>query len=211
MKTILLTGATGGIGSTIKEILERAGDKVMAIAHSDADLTSYSSIESLEKKVSKKIDWIICAHGFIINETELEKQSPEDILKTFEVNAVSMAYIAKALLPHLNPGGGMIFLSSTSALSPNGRYAAYSASKAAVNAFAQALARNKPEFTFIAVCPGPTNTSMRENLAHDAAKQQSPTVVAEVVQKIISGESTYQSGDIIVVKNGEISKAGGLN
>ncbi|HYF12704.1 MAG TPA: SDR family oxidoreductase [Candidatus Paceibacterota bacterium] len=208
---ILLTGASGGIGSAIRESLEKNGARVLGFDHTNADLSSYEGVKKIDEKVdNERLDWLVCAHGFIDFETDFLKQTPENIKTTFDINTLSLFYLAQMALPRLNPGGGMIFISSTAGLAANGRYSAYSASKAAVNALAQALARNQPDFTFISVCPGPTNTPMRENLAHDAAKQQSPAAVAEVIKNIIEGQGDYKSGDIIVVKNGEVSKAGNI-
>ena len=96
----------------------------------------------------------------------------------------------------------MISLSSTAGVQANGRLPSYSASKAAANALSQALARNKPDYKFFSICPGPTNTPMRERTSHDAATKQSPMVVAGVVDELIADSTTYTSGDIIVVKDG---------
>jgi|SRR3989344_1077366 len=213
MQNILLTGAQGGIGSAIEQILQQGGDHVIGVDRAEADLSSYEDIQKLEKRVAdegKPLDWLIFAHGFIDTETDLEKQRPEDIEATFRLNILSIVYCAQLFLKHLRKGGGMVFLSSTAALSPNGRYAAYSASKAAVNAFAQALARNRPEQVFYTVCPGPTNTPMREKIGDDASRSQPPSAVASVVADLISGKTDYKSGDIIVVRDDKISKAGGL-
>ncbi len=213
MKTILLTGADGGIGSAIKETLETAGNEVIPITRADADLSSYSDIEKLEQKISAegtKIDWIVCAHGYIDTETDLEKQSVEAIETTFKINSLSLIYIAKYFLKDLNQGGGMIFLSSSAGVEANGRTAAYSASKAAVNNLAQGLARNRSEFSFISICPGPTNTQMRERLAHDSSTKQSPALIADIAHKIISEESAYKSGDIVSIKDGEEKLVSGI-
>lgn len=204
MKTILLTGADGGIGSAIKEALETAGNKVISVTRADADLSSYSDIEKLEQKIASegtKLDWIVCAHGYIDTETDLEKQSVEAIEATFKINSLSLVYLAKYFLKDLSQGGGMIFLSSSAGVDANGRTAAYSASKAAVNSLTQGLARNRSELSFISICPGATNTPMRERVAHDAATKQSPKLIADIAQKIISGESGYKSGDIISIKD----------
>lgn len=212
MKTILLTGAAGGIGSATKTALEATGAMVIAVDRQDADLSSYDDIKALALRVVKKtpLDWLVFAHGFISAETELEKQNPEEIKTTFDLNILSVIYLTQLLLPHLRPGGGIVFISSVAGLHPNGRYAAYSASKAAVNAFSQALARNKPAYTFYSVCPGPTNTRMREKIATDAKTSQPPVVVAGLIATLISGASDYKSGDIIVVRDGKISVAAHL-
>ncbi len=212
MKTILLTGAQGGIGTAIAQILKQNGNNVIGVDRAEADLSSYEDIQKLEKRIAGEgtvLDWSVFAHGFIDSETDLQKQRPENIDATFQLNIVSIVYCAQLFLKHLRKGGGMVFLSSTAALSPNGRYAAYSASKAAVNAFAQALARNRPEQVFYTVCPGPTNTPMREKIADDASQSQPPSAVASVVADLISGKTDYKSGDIIVVRDGNVSKTGG--
>ena len=210
MKTILLTGASGGIGAAIKNELEALGHRVIATTQADANLGKWEDIVRLKERVlatGAQLDWVICAHGFIDTEQTLEQVTQENIETTFAVNTLSIIYLAQQLLPHITQGGGVIALSSAAGLEANGRMAVYSASKAAVNNFMQGLARNRPEQKFFAVCPGPTNTPMRERVAHDAAKQQAPSVVAAVVADLIEGRGDYLSGDVVLVKNGETSIA----
>ena len=209
MKTILLTGASGGIGSATKAALEATGAHIIAVERQDVDLASYEETKAFSDRVAKEasLDWLVFTHGFISTETEFEKQKPEEIKLTFDLNILSVIYLTQLLLPSLRPGGGVVFISSSAGLTLNGRHAVYSASKAAVNAFSQALAHNKPGLLFISVCPGPTNTAMRERVAHDAAKQQSPDVVAQIIVDIVSGLPEYKSGDVILVKDGSVSVA----
>lgn len=208
MKTILITGASGGIGSAIKENLEAAGHKVLSPSQAEADLSKRKDIEKLKEKILQEvdhIDWIICSHGFIDTETVLEQMTPEHIDATFTINTLSIIYLAQQFLSCIPAGGGIISLSSAAGIQANGRISIYSASKAAVNSFMQAMARNRPEQKFYALCPGPTNTPMRERTAGDASKQQSPDVVAVVAADLVEGKGEYKSGDVILVKNGETS------
>lgn len=149
-----------------------------------------------------EIDNLVCAHGYIDTETDLEQQSPLAIEKTFAINTLSIIYLTKTLLSRFTKGGGVIAISSSAGIDANGRTAAYSASKAALNNFIQGMARNRSELSFIAICPGPTNTPMRERIAGDAATKQSPTLIAASVLRIISGETEYRSGDIVSIKDG---------
>jgi len=207
MKTILLTGANGGIGSATAAALRAAGAEVIGIDRDDADLASYADVKKLAEKDDTRFDWLVFAHGFISAETEFEKQRSEEIKMTFDINTLSCIYLTQLLLPSLREGGGIIFVSSAAGVEPNGRIATYSASKAAVNAFSKALSRNKPNLSFYSVCPDATNTAMREQIFHDASKHQSPMVVAEVIAQLVNGTGGYKSGDVILVKDGETSVA----
>lgn len=212
MATVMVTGASGGIGQAIAESLTRAGHNVISISHKDANLGLQMDVEQLQKKLSsEQIDWIVCSHGFVGTSISIDEESAEDLHTTFDTNIFSLFYIAKLFLPTLSKNGGLVFISSTAGLVANGRLASYSASKAAVNSLAQALARNKPDYKFFSVCPGPTNTPMRERTAHDAATKQHPDVVASLVQDVIEGVGEYTSGDIIVVKDGATSIASRLS
>lgn len=204
---ILVTGGDGGIGSAIVASLTHAGHDVIVTTRADTDVSSVEAVHTLKTRVGK-VDWIVAAHGYIDTETVLEQQAPSHIEETFEVNTLSLFWLAREFLPDLLQG--MVVLSSSAGLTPNGHYAAYSASKAAAHALIQALARNHKTLTFIAIAPGPTNTAMRERVAGDAAKMQSPTVIAEEVKNIVARENDYTSGDIILIKDGACSIASRL-
>ncbi|MEK7628420.1 MAG: SDR family oxidoreductase [Patescibacteria group bacterium] len=212
MANILVTGADGGIGSAICTLLRDAGHHVVKVTRTDADLASAHAIKTLKEHIAttQEFDWVICAQGFIDTETVLEKQTPDTIAATFNINTLATIYLAQQFVPHLARGGGMIAISSAAGIQANGRFSVYSASKAAVNSFMQAMARNRPEQNFFAVCPGPTNTTMRERIAHDAKEMQSPKVIAEVVATLINHASSYKSGDLILVKDGSATLAGRL-
>ncbi len=210
MKTVLLTGASGGIGAAIKELLEQEGNTVISIDHAEVDLSSYAEIEKFEQKIASegmRFDWVVLSHGFIDTETDFKEQTLENIERTFMLNTLSHLYLTKLLLRHLNPGGGIVFISSTAGINGNGFYAAYSASKGAINTFAQALARRYEEYSFYSLCPGPTDTAMRQKIGGGEGAQAS-VEVAKAVSSILGG--AYTSGDVIVVRKGEVSLASTL-
>lgn len=233
MKTVLLTGAGGGIGHALLSAL--AADeayRVIAVTRrtpspklqttpengerlirKTADLSSFAEISDLEASIRRRnisLDWLVFAHGFIDSKTALEKQRPEDIATTFQVNVLSVIHLCQLLLKHMSNDGGILCLSSTAGLEANGRYAAYSASKAAVNNFMQGLARSRPALTFFTVCPGPTRTAMLEKIGGDLAGGQEVSVVTEVMLRIMARPADYKSGDIIVVRDGRVALGGRL-
>ena len=154
------------------------------------------------------LDWLVFAHGFIDSETMIEKQRPEDILTTFQVNVLSVIHLCQLFLKHMRDGGGIICVSSTAGLEANGRYAAYSASKAAVNNFMRGLARNRPALTVFTVCAGPTRTAMLEKIGSDVAGAQDVSAVTDVLLRLMARPADHKSGDIIVVRDGQVTLGG---
>lgn len=140
---------------------------------------------------TEEIDWVIMAHG-VLNE--------EKIRDTFEVNVEHCIYVTQELIPRLKKG--IIYISSTAGIRGNTKLPIYSASKAALNSYAQTMARKHLDLQFYALCPGPTNTKMWQSLGLEG-KAQDPSEVAKAVQRIMTGE--FKSGDIITVRNGVVT------
>lgn len=233
MRTVLVTGANGGIGSALVRRLLRDGEyRVIAVTkpkqvidkqtgrkasdqliERSADLSSYSDIAKLEKYIAKSsfdLDWLVLAHGFIDDETVLENQRPLDILTTFQLNILSVIYLCQLLIKHMVNGGGIIAISSSAGLAANGRYAAYSASKAAVNNFMQGLARNRPALSAFAVCPGPTSTAMLKKIGGDFTTAQDASVVGELLLQMIRRRTSNKSGDVVIIRDGQLTLAARL-
>lgn len=178
---ILLTGATGGIGSAIKKSLK--GHEVYA---PKGDLSTVKGVKGIPKE---SYDWLIFAHGFIGEEAEET---------TFLVNTVSCIAMTKLFMP----SKGVIFIASTAGLYGNDKFPVYAASKAAIIMYATSLVKKHPEVAFFTVCPGPTDTKMWRGLGLEGTPQP-PSAVADVVHAIMEGG--YKSGDIITVRNGQVS------
>jgi NAD(P)-dependent dehydrogenase (short-subunit alcohol dehydrogenase family) len=202
---VLVTGVHGGIGSAISNTLKGRGDQILGVGREDADLSKLEGVEALatQSSISAPFEWIVCSHGFIDSPNDFLEQDPALIRQTFEINTLSCIYITQLLFRQLKPGGGIIYISSTSGLWGNGNWPVYSASKGAVNIFAQAMARKYRDFNFIVVCPGPTTTPMLEKSAGKEATGQDPHYVAEVIAAITAKQSEYRSGDVLSVRNGE--------
>src|SRR3546814_6790802 len=73
--------------------------------------------------------------------TFVRKESLETFESVLRTNLTSAFVVASACLPAMAPGGRMVFLSSSSDHAPQPGRSAYSASKAGLNAFAGALAK----------------------------------------------------------------------
>lgn len=216
-KIMLITGATGGIGKETALMLAKENAVILAVGRNkkrlvslkntiiasgglchiyNIDLSQPKKIKNLCQKIKKEfksIDWIIHSAGYIA--------SSEHITKTFNVNLFS--FIELVNLFNRNIKRGAIAISSTAGIWGNQKYPVYSASKGALNVYCQSLARqfSQKKLSSISICPGPTNTPMREKIAHDALSHQSPKIIASVIKKIISGKSNYKNGDIIIARD----------
>ncbi|MDO8495013.1 MAG: SDR family oxidoreductase [bacterium] len=219
-KKIIVTGASSGIGQEIAISLANAGALIIATGRNksrlhhlqksiiadggrcsvyDLNLSNYSEIKSFinfTKKNFRVIDWIVNSAGHIA-----KKETLQNAELTVRVNFLAPYYLIHLLLPFLNKEGGIINISSTAALRSNPTFPVYSASKAALHVLSTALAQRPSSSPCFTICPGPTNTPMREKIAGDAASKQGPEFISRCVRKIILGKSRYQNGDIIVVRD----------
>lgn len=207
---VLITGTTGGIGVAIREMFAGMNAEIIELNRADADFSSMREIGALASgsALDKEYDWVVFSHGYVDAEKKFLNQKPEEVEKTFAVNTLSVIRLTQLFLPKLKSGGGVIYISSVAALTANGFTPAYSASKAAVNTFAQSLAHNRLDLKFFSICPGPTKTAMFQKLQGDMARAQPPEAVVHVVQEIISG--SFASGDIIVVRDSQTKVAAHL-
>jgi len=222
-KYAIILGAHGGIGFPITQTLLSLDYTVLGTELTESalpqygdqftsyvlDLTNAAGVEQFVSKAVSRgaIDILVNAAGFIDeNEPSLDVSSAT-IEKTLAVNLGSVARITEAFLPHLAPDARIIHISSTAALWGNPQFPIYSASKAGLNTFCRSIAKQfaATEKGVYCVCPGPTNTSLRERIAHDASKHQDPTKIAEVVRGIIDRTSPYKNGDVIIVRDGKES------
>ncbi len=227
---ILIFGASGGIGRAIveniiklklpmiltgrnkKELLElekKVSSQGIFCKSFILDLAKKESIKKLAAALNKKSlspNWIINAHGYIETAGNLVGQDIEELESSFQINFISNLYIMKFFLPFMVIEGGIINISSSAALKPNGKYAVYSASKAALDALSQAVATSinfseNKNISIFSVCPGPTNTPMRKKISKDTALAQDPKCITDIIDLIIQKKSNYKNGDIIIVKD----------
>lgn len=227
-KYAVIVGATGGIGSAVAKYLVGAGYIVIATGTKQGELAklqkrfgkkniipykidleeskTYEKFYSFVKNKTNTIDWLIHSAGFIDKREPALKYDKEIIKKTFLINTEAVIAMTYLLLPIINDHGGIISISSTASLWGNSQYPIYSASKGALNVFGKSLARNmlKNKQSSIIICPGATNTKMRQRLAGDAKTKQDPSIIGEVTKLIVQKSKKYKNGDMIVVQDGKI-------
>ena len=223
-RTVLVTGASSGIGEAMARQLAlrkarlvltaRSEDKLHALAAefkrlgADAavyphDLAQPGAARALWERLDEghRPDVLINNAGFGIL-GRVVTNGPEEIEQMMALNATNLAVLSRLALPEmLRRGfGGILNVASMAAFTPAPYFAVYSASKAFVLSFSEAL-HAECEGTGVAVtclCPGITRTGFGDRADMDAAffrKGESAERVAETgLDALLRGDRTVVSG-----------------
>jgi short-subunit dehydrogenase len=152
-KTILITGATSGIGSALFSQYVANGDKVIACGRNKAKLSAISSLAHLtcafdvnnteqvkqEAEHVGDIDVLILNAGdcrYINNVKQFDGELFSDVIST---NLSSLGTLLSCFLPKMKRGGQVVFISSSATILPFPRSEAYGASKAGMDYLANSL------------------------------------------------------------------------
>lgn len=170
-RTIVITGASSGIGKGLKEVFEKKGDHVIDISRNGHD---YKCDVGDDKKLKEvfddiylnhgEIDILITCAGYGISGA-VELLPEEATKKQFDVNFFGTANACKYAIPMMKKQSKIIIISSATALFPVPFKTYYCASKAAVSSFAQGLKMelSKTGIQVTSICPGDIKTNFSQN------------------------------------------------
>lgn len=197
-RTVIVTGAAGGLGRAFAEAFARRGD-VVVIADIDrtgaeraaselaaegldvvgtgVDVTDAASSASLAALAAASgpggIDVVVnnAAIYATLTRSPFEEIDEAEWDRVMAVNLKGPWQIARACSPHLNDDGRIVNVSSATVLSGSAHWAHYVASKAGVIGLTRVLARELGArgITVNAVAPGFTLTEASHGLIEDAA------------------------------------------
>ncbi len=179
MSTVLVTGASQGIGLELCRKLVRRGDTVIAACrHASSGLralgcrvvegievTDDAAVARLASAVAgERIDVLVNNAGILSEET-LGELDFERMRRQFEVNALGPLRVTRALLGNLGRGSKVVIVTSrmgSIADNGSGGYYGYRMSKAAVNMAGVSLARDVRErgIAVLLLHPGMVATGM---------------------------------------------------
>ncbi|KAM3083890.1 hypothetical protein ACMFMF_001252 [Clarireedia jacksonii] len=185
-KTILLTGASRGIGLAIAKKLLRENHNVVLVARTSGpmeelkkqypeqvevvvgDLSDFKiGPQAVDKTVQRfsKLDSLIINHGTLSPVKRIADTSPEEWRALFDINFFSALAFITPSLPHLRTTHGTILLTSSgAAASAYSTWGAYGSSKASLNHLAQTLGVEEPLITTLSIRPGVVDTDMQKEV-----------------------------------------------
>jgi short-subunit dehydrogenase len=197
-ETVLVTGASSGIGRELARRFAEDGSRLVLVARRQerlralaldleakhgtesilwaADLTEGGSRRELFHDLSSRgvgVDVLVNNAGFgfhgRVAETEREVQ-----LAMVELNVAALTELTRLFLPGMvaRRRGGILNLASTAAFQPGPELAVYYATKAYVLSFTEALAEELRGSGVVATClaPGPTGTEFQETAHMERAR-----------------------------------------
>ncbi|KAJ2744334.1 hypothetical protein GGI20_003061 [Coemansia sp. BCRC 34301] len=177
----IVTGASRGLGKAIAQEFLRQGISVLGVARSFSELPSskgeaaltpciadVTKAEDLERiieecKASKQpLVALVNNAGTVDPIARLSDMDSDAWRLNFEVNVVAVVALTQKALPMLRATEGRVVnVSSGAAVNVHQGWAAYCASKAALNMLTQSIAMEEPDVVAVAVRPGAVDTDMQ--------------------------------------------------
>lgn len=199
-KVCVVTGASSGVGAATATMLAAQGAKLVLVGRHQAhlagtakaveaaggssvtvvaDLCDDDAHEAVRKEAVSaygSVDVVVHCAGLLEKGT-IEEATVESIDRMWRTNARAPMLLTKALVPHLNEGSAIVFVSSTVAHTGFPAYAPYTATKGAIEAFSRSLAIElAPRVRVNVVAPGFISTPMLTD-QYPEAPQMEPWIL----------------------------------
>jgi len=221
---IIVTGASRGLGRAICDRLIAQGHEVFGLARSVDDLPfpamacdvrDYDQVKAVARELRKSkanVTGVINAAG--VAAMNLAVTTPQSTTeKVIAINLMGTIYCCQLLAPLMmrNNAGSIINFSTIAvALGLKGE-SIYVASKAGVEGFSRAFAREMADFGIRVNCiaPGPIDTALLRGITGDQIgkivsqqifpRQFTPDAVADIVELLLDPRSSAISGEVLNV------------
>lgn len=221
MKTLIVTGASRGVGFEICKQVAAAGHHVIAISRNiksldgiknvhpyAVDLSIESEVVDFVKKIKTyigSIDVLINNAGRLVNKPFLEMSSSE-FEHIYKVNVFAVATLTRLILPSMSTKGHVLNISSMGGVQGSAKFpglSAYSSSKGALVILTELLAEEFKESgpSFNALALGAVQTEMLEEAFPG---YQAPVSAAKMANYIIDFALTghqFYNGKVLPISS----------
>ena len=219
-KTALVTGASRGIGKSIKESLLNEQIEVLSPSRNELDLSSSESIDNFLANLSTPIDILVNNAG-ILKVGLYNELSSADFQEILQINVIAPFKIISGVVESMKQKkfGRIINISSIWGQKSREGRSIYSSSKAALDALTKSLALEFASYNVLinSVAPGYVDTELitKYNTDSELEKVKKTIPIQRFAKKIeISGlvkflcseENSYITGQIITIDGGYVCK-----
>jgi pteridine reductase len=211
LRSALVTGGTGRVGSAIAARLEREGWAVVAAGRADGDISKVADAQALVEGTVEQLgglDLLVNAAGEGFFPKPVEELTEADWDAAFGATAKGSFFVTQAAAPHLRAARGcVVMIEDVAAYQPWPSFAAHSAAKAAqamlTRVFARALA---PEVRVCGIAPGTVAVEPEQEERRAAetplGRIGSPEDVAAAVTYL--ADASFVTGTTLVVDGGRL-------
>src|SRR5437868_4378130 len=213
MKTVLITGAKGGLGTFVTNAFLESGAFVIgasqSIADSDFPHDNFSGIAGelsnsqnaqrlVDSVVSRRgsIDALVHLIGAFAGGQPVAATDDATLDNMLDVNFRCAFYLMRAVLPNMRAQGQgrIVAIGSKAAVEPQAMVGAYAASKAALVSLVRTVARENGDLGIAAnvVLPGTMDTPGNRAAmpAADFSKWVQPSQVARLLVHLVCGDAS---------------------
>jgi NAD(P)-dependent dehydrogenase (short-subunit alcohol dehydrogenase family) len=238
MKKVLITGVNGGMGSACAKLFKEKGFQVFGtdlqeMGDPSVDVYFQGSItsEKMWRSVSEKLNQGDASLDSLVNIagrnyfSPIESADLDQWRDMFDVNVIGMVCAIKYAKSHLDKAQApaIVNMSSISGYIGSHGYAAYCATKGAVDSLTKSLSLElAPKIRVNAVAPGWIETPFtvaglelaedpiqyRKNVEqmHALNRVGTPEEIAQVIYWLSSSDSSFMTGSVVIADGGYMVK-----
>jgi NAD(P)-dependent dehydrogenase (short-subunit alcohol dehydrogenase family) len=222
-KVVLITGASGGLGTVVTQTFLDAGATVAGVARKisasefpspsftaiQADISSLAQAQSVVAQLPR-VDALVHLVGAFAGGKPVEETDDATLEKMFDLNFRTAFHFIRAVLPGMKQrkSGAIVAIGSKVAESPAATLSAYSISKAALVSLIRTVALENKEsgVTANVVLPGTMDTpANRQAMPQaDPSRWVQPAQVAAMLLHLVSSQASQINGAVIPIYGAEL-------